>query len=117
MYTELSNIEDKKVWKIIEKTELPTGRKLIGNRWVYAMKDDGRYCAQTVAQGFSQVPGKDFYENHAPVIDDATFHLVLTLKVLLKLEAGQFDIETAFLYGELDEKIWMVIPDGYPEFV
>jgi Reverse transcriptase (RNA-dependent DNA polymerase) len=36
---------------------------------------------------------------------------------LLNLEAGQFDIETAFLYGDLEEEIWMVIPDGYPEFV
>ena len=117
MCTEFKNMEEKKVWKIINKTELPTGRKLIGNRWVYVLKDDGRYRARTVAQGFSQVPGKDFHENHAPVVNDATFHLVLALKVLLKLEAGQFDIETAFLYGDLDEEIWMVIPDGYSDYV
>jgi hypothetical protein len=29
----------------------------------------------------------------------------LALKVLFKREEGQFDIETAFLYGELDEEI------------
>jgi Reverse transcriptase (RNA-dependent DNA polymerase) len=117
MSTEFKNMEDKKVWTIISKSDLPSGRKLIGNRWVYAVKDDGRFRARTVAQGFSQVPGKDFYENHAPVVNDATFHLVMALKVLLKLESGQFDIETAFLYGDLDEEIWMAIPDGYPEYV
>jgi Reverse transcriptase (RNA-dependent DNA polymerase) len=109
-------MEDKKVWKVILKSNVPTGRKLIGNRWVFAQKDDSRYRARTVAKGFSQVPGKDFQENHAPVVNDATFHLVLALKVLFKLEAGQFDIETAFLCGELDEEIWMQLPDGYSEY-
>jgi Reverse transcriptase (RNA-dependent DNA polymerase) len=101
MAIEFKNMEDKKVWEIHEKKKLPSGRKLIGNRWVFAQKDDGRYRARTVAKGFSQVPGKDFQENHAPVVNDTTFHLVLALKVLFKLEAGQFDIETAFLYMEI----------------
>jgi Reverse transcriptase (RNA-dependent DNA polymerase) len=116
MCTEFKNMEDKKVWKVISKSDVPTGRKLTGNRWVFAQKDDGRYRARTVAKGFSQVPGKDFQENHAPVVNDATFHLVLALKVLFKLEAAQFDIETAFLYGELDQEIWMQLPDGYSEY-
>ena len=108
---EFDNMEENKVWKIIKKTDLPAGRKIIGNRWVFAQKDDGRYRTRTVAKGFSQVPGKDFVENHAPVVNDTTFHLVLALKVLFKLEAGQFDIETAFLYGELEEDLWMQMPE------
>jgi Reverse transcriptase (RNA-dependent DNA polymerase) len=117
MCTEFFNMEDKKVWEIKQKKDLPAGRKLIGNRWVYAQKDDGRYRARTVAKGFSQVPGKDFQENHAPVVNDTTFHLMLVLKVLLNLYAGQFDIETAFLYGDLEEELWMQLPEGYCEYV
>ena len=117
MCTEFRNMEEKNVWKIILKKDLPPGRKLIGNRWVYAQKDDGRYRARTVAKGFSQIPGKDFQENHAPVVNDTTFHLMLVLKLLLKLYAGQFDIETAFLYGDLDEELWMELPEGYCEFI
>ena len=81
------------------------------------MKDDGRFRARTVAKGFSQIAGKDFHENFAPVVNDATFHLILVLKALMNLEAGQFDIETAFLYGDLDEEIWMQLPDGYSDYV
>jgi Reverse transcriptase (RNA-dependent DNA polymerase) len=66
-------MEDKKVWKVILKSDVPTGRKLIGNRWVFAQKDDGRYLARTVTLGFSQVTVKDIQENHAPVFNDATF--------------------------------------------
>jgi Reverse transcriptase (RNA-dependent DNA polymerase) len=36
--------------------------------------------------------------------------------VIFKLEAGQFDVETAFLLCELDEEIWMQLPDGYIEY-
>lgn len=53
MYTGLSNMETKHVWSFGNKDSLPPGRKIIGNRWVYAIKDDGRLRARTVAKGFS----------------------------------------------------------------
>jgi hypothetical protein len=117
MYTELNNMETKGVWEITKRNQVPNNRKIIGNRWVFAKKDDGRFRARTVAKGFSQIPGQDFQENHAPVVNDTTFHLVLSLKILFGLEAGQFDIETAFLYGDLEETLWMEFPQGYEEFL
>ena len=39
------------------------------------------------------------------------------MKALMGLERRQFDIETAFLYGELDEEIWMQLPEAYPDFL
>jgi hypothetical protein len=62
--------------------------------------------------GLSQIPGKDFQENHAPVVSDTTLHLLMVIQTMLKLEAGQFYIETAFLYGKLEEDLWMAIPEG-----
>jgi hypothetical protein len=117
MWTEFQNIEDKKVWIFVRKNDIPTGRKLIGNRWVYTIKDDGRYRARTVAKGYSQIPGKDFQENHAPVVHDTSFHLALVQKIVHKLSSRQFDIETAFLYGELEEEIYMDFPDGYENYL
>jgi hypothetical protein len=35
----------------------------------------------------------------------------------MKLDAGQFDIETDFLYGLLEEELWMTMPDGYIKFL
>jgi Reverse transcriptase (RNA-dependent DNA polymerase) len=109
-------MEQKRVWEIRPKISVPKGRKIIGARWVFARKDDGRYRARCVAKGFSQIPGKDFQENHAPVVSDTTIHLILAIKILNKLSAGQFDIETAFLYGNLDEELWMELPEGYSRF-
>jgi hypothetical protein len=49
-------------------------------------------------------------ENHAPVVPDTTMYLLLETKTIFKLKAGQFNIETAYLYGELEEVLWMEIP-------
>jgi Reverse transcriptase (RNA-dependent DNA polymerase) len=57
MITEFLHCEEKKAWVIVPKSKVPKGRKIIGNRWVYAEKDDGTYRSRTVAKGFSQVPG------------------------------------------------------------
>jgi hypothetical protein len=42
---------------------------------------------------------------------------MIVINTVLQLEVGQFDIETAFLYGKLEEDLWMVIPDGYQNYV
>jgi hypothetical protein len=117
MCVEFANMEEKGVWVIHHREKLPKNRKKIGNRWVYKQKDDGRFRARTVAKGFSQIPGKDFHENHAPVVNDTTFRLALALKLLLGLQSEQFDIETAFLYGDLEEDIWMEFPEGYSRYL
>jgi hypothetical protein len=36
-----------------------------------------------------------------------TLHLLMVIKIMLKLEAGQFDIGTAFLSGKLEEDLWI----------
>jgi Reverse transcriptase (RNA-dependent DNA polymerase) len=63
---EFDNCETKKVWTIVKKYNVPKGRKIIVNRWVFARNDDGRYRARTVAKGFSQFPGQDFHEKPRP---------------------------------------------------
>jgi Reverse transcriptase (RNA-dependent DNA polymerase) len=35
----------------------------------------------------------------------------------MKLRTGQFDLKTAFLYSDLDEEIYMRIPEGYIRYM
>jgi Reverse transcriptase (RNA-dependent DNA polymerase) len=97
MKKEFNAIENKRVWNIVPLSSMPHGMKLVGNIWVYTEKDDGTYRSKTVAQGFSQVPAKDFTDSNAPAMTDLAFRLPLIIKVTNKLSTGQFDIETAFL--------------------
>jgi Reverse transcriptase (RNA-dependent DNA polymerase) len=116
MITDFLYCEEKKAWVIVPKSNVPKGRKIIGNRWVYAEKDDYTYRSRTVAKGFSQVPGKGFQEHHSPVAHDTTFRVVLVQKLVYSLHYRSFDIVTAFLYGLLDEEIYMEFPEGMKSF-
>jgi Reverse transcriptase (RNA-dependent DNA polymerase) len=73
--------------------------------------------SRTVAQGFSQIPCKDFQEHHSPVVHDTTFCVVLVQQLVYNLHSRQFDIVTAFLYGISDEEIYMEFPEGYEKFL
>jgi Reverse transcriptase (RNA-dependent DNA polymerase) len=94
-------------------SSMPAERKVVGNRWVLTDKDDGTLRSRTVAQVFSQVPGKDFTDSHALVMTDLALRLALIVRVLLKLRTRHFPIESAFLYSDLDEEIYMRITEGY----
>ena len=70
------------------------------------------FRARLVACGYSQIAGVDFLENYAPVMHDVTFWIILVLLILQQLKGKIIDVETAFLHGELNEMIFMDIPDG-----
>ena len=61
----------------------------------------------------ADIPGSEFHETYAPVIDKASVRTFLTLATALVLKITQFDVKTAFLYGYLDEEVYMRIPPGY----
>jgi hypothetical protein len=64
-----------------------------------------------VACGYSQILGIDFNESFAPVINDVSFRIMLIAKLIWNLEASIVDVESAFLHGELQEEIYMNIPE------
>jgi hypothetical protein len=56
-------------WKL---TEAPLGANIMGSKWVFRAKKDAadnviHYKAHLVAQGFSQVPGINYFDTFAPV--------------------------------------------------
>src|ERR1700710_346204 len=100
---------------INDAERLPPGRKPIGCRWVYMTKSDGRRKAHLVAQGFSQVEGKDFdwEEVFSPVIRYETVRMTLALAALENWHVSFLDVKSAYLYGKLSEEIYMKQPPGY----
>jgi len=80
------------------------------------VKQDGIFCAQLVACRYSQIPSLDFLENYTPIINDVVCRVLLIAKLVWKLDAILIDVDTAFLYGDLDEKIYMELPEGMTGF-
>ena len=112
---EYDSLLQNKTWSL---TKLPAGRIAIKSKWVFKVKHAAngsapRYKARLVAKGFSQRPGIDFEETYAPVIKHNTLRVILALTAAQDLELSQLDVKTAFLYGELDEEIYLQQPEGF----
>lgn len=106
---ELAAMRNMGIW---EMTPLPAGRKAIGSRWVFKVKHNPdvsveRYRARVVAQGYSQKPEVDYKETFAPVARNDSLRTTLALSAALGYHVDCLDISTAFLYGDLDEDIYM----------
>ena len=83
-------------------------------KWVFVCKQNKkneiiRYKAQLVAQGFSQRPGIDYEETYAPVMDAITFRFFISLVEKENLDMRLMDVVTTYLYGSLDNDIYMKI--------
>ena len=65
-----------------------------------------------MALGYSQIPGVDYTDNIAPVAHDVSFRIGLARMMVKKLDSLVMDVETAFLYGDVEEKIFMKSPIG-----
>jgi len=92
-------------------------RKAVKTRFVFDIKHDAegkktRYKARLVAQGFNQVPGRDFDETWAPVPDTATTRALLSVAASKDWEVHHVDVKTAFLNAKMDKEMYIKLPDG-----
>ncbi|CAB0019909.1 unnamed protein product [Nesidiocoris tenuis] len=99
-------------WRIVDKEP---GTNIVGQRMVLKDKlnPDGtleRKKARLVAKGYSQKPGIDYSETFAPVAKLSSIRLILGIAVEKNMKIRQFDVSTAFLNGNLEEKIYMEQP-------
>ena len=106
-----------KVWETVPRSSIPSNCRCVKHKWVFDIKRNGTFRARLVACGYTQVPGIDFTEAYSPVVNDVVFRIMIVLQMVWKLHAKIIDVETAFLHGELEEEIWMEIPDGYTKFL
>lgn len=92
-------------WQLVD---LPAGCKAIGNKWHLKTKTSTSgeiidYKSRLVAQGFSQVLGRDYNETFAPVCKMSSFRSLIALAGPKNLHLEHLDVKTAFLQAELPE--------------
>nr|GEV10245.1 hypothetical protein [Tanacetum cinerariifolium] len=103
--------------------DCPKRVKSIGTKWVLKNKKDERGIvirnkARLVAQGHTQEEGIDYKEVFAPVARIVAIRLFLAYASLMRFTVYQIDVKTAFLYGTIDEEVYVMHPSGFqdPEF-
>ena len=117
MEEEIKSLEENETWTLDVP---PKNKNVVSCKWVYITKinADGsldKRKARLVARGFSQKEGVDFFETFSPVGRYETVRTVLAISLYLDLEMMQFDVKTAFLYGPLEDDIWMDQPEGFDD--
>ena len=77
-----------------------------------------RYKARLVAQGFTQKYSENYITTYSPVVDKTTVRASLTLAAAFDVDIYQYDVVTAFLNGDLEEgvKILMKVFPGFEEY-
>jgi len=114
MEDELEALSSNQTWILVP---LPSGKKVIGCRWIYKIKhkSDGtidRYKAHLVAKGYTQLEGLDFLDTFAPVAKLTTLRLLLVLVASHNWDLKQLDVNNVFLHGDLLEEVYMNQPPG-----
>ena len=69
--------------------------------------------ARLVAKRFRQRENVNFFETLSPVTRITSIRVLFALASFFDLVVRQMDVKTAFLNGELEEKIYMGKPDGF----
>ncbi|KAL6145460.1 hypothetical protein ACLB2K_056147 [Fragaria x ananassa] len=85
--SEIDSILQNHTWELVD---LPPGCKSLSSKWIFKrkLKADGS-------------------------IDKYKARMVLAIAALQNLEVHQMDVNTAFLNGEVEEKIYMEQPEGF----
>ena len=115
MQHEIQALESNHTWEL---TDLPKGKKAIGCRWIYKVKykssgEVEKLKARLVAKGYSQQEGIDCKETFSPVVKMVTVRTIVSLAAARHWHIHQMDVFNAFLQGDLDDEIYMQLPQRF----
>ncbi|KAJ0457904.1 putative RNA-directed DNA polymerase [Helianthus annuus] len=115
MQQEIKALEKNGTWTL---EKLPEGKRAIDSKWVYKTKyksngEIERFKVGLVAKGFTQMEGVDYHETFAPVAKLVTVRTLLAVATKKDWIIHQLDVNNAFLHGDLDEEVYMKIPQGF----
>nr|GEX40369.1 hypothetical protein [Tanacetum cinerariifolium] len=112
---EMQQFKFQNVWVLVD---LPEGKYAIGTKWILKNKRDARGIvvlnkARLIAQGHRQEEGIVYDEVFAPVARIEAIRLFLAFASYMGFMVYQMDVKSAFLYGRIDEEVYVTQPKGF----
>ena len=97
------------MWELIE---LPSDQKIIIGQWVFKIKyrlndEICKYKIRWVVHRYKQKYGVDYNKTWVRVVKLVLFRSLFSIVVSQNWHIKQMDIVTAFLYGLLDEIVYI----------
>lgn len=121
MGDEVKSLRLNKTWRLKKRSSVTaSGKHILRGRWVFKIKRaaDGsvqKYKARWVVRGFEQVEGSDYAETFAAVVKPMSYKALFAIAAAMDYEIEQMDVKTAFLYGNVDDEVYVEQPVGYEE--
>nr|GEU51050.1 putative ribonuclease H-like domain-containing protein [Tanacetum cinerariifolium] len=120
MQEELLQFKIQNIWSLVD---CPKGVRPIGTKWVLKNRKDERGIvfrnkARLVAQGHTQEERIDYNKVFASITRIEAIRLFLAYASFMGFTVYQMDVKSAFLYGTIDEEVYVMQPPGFqdPEF-
>ena len=114
MNNEMQALEENNTFELVSP---PKDKKVIGSKWVYAIKTDkngqDHFKARFVAKGFSQVEGIDYQETFSPTARMNSIRVISQIAVKNDLEIHQMDVKAAYLNAPIDCDVYIKQPEGF----
>jgi len=98
------------------KEKLVVGTKEIFTRKIGKDGEVEKYKCRLVAKGFRQVKGLHYQETFSPTPAAASIRLVLATAAVEDRELRHLDVEQAFLQADIDEEVYIELPEDFQEF-
>ena len=114
---ELDQLHKNETWTPIPASEMKPGPQALGGKWVYKTKRDvdgniARFKARGVVKGYLQQFGADSDQTSDAVVKPMAFRVLFAVAAFFELDIDQMDVKTAFLYGLIDQLVYVDIPKG-----
>ena len=112
--TKLLALEENQTWNVVP---YPPSINPLSSKFVLSIKlrSDGfidSYKTRLVVLGNKQEYGLNYGETFAPVAKMTTVRIVLALAASQSWLLYQLDVKNAFLYGDLEEEVYIKLPKG-----
>ena len=115
---EVAGCEQMGVWELVPRSSVPKWHTIIGCKWVFKIKTDSSgavdvYKARITPKGFLQKFGTNFFETFAATGKYKSLRLGLSITAACGHNLEQMDVPQAFLNADVDEEVYMELPEGY----
>ena len=111
--TEIKSLHDLNIYKLVLRSTVRPGQNVISTNCVFKVKENQTYKARLVARGWNQVPGQDCGSTFAPVCRLPSVRMVLAIAAEMDWEVRQLDVNTPFLYSDIEKEVFVAEPPGF----
>ncbi|CAN0353481.1 unnamed protein product, partial [Ascophyllum nodosum] len=106
------------VWVQVER---PKDKTVLGTKTLFKRKigKDGqieKYKCRFVTQGFCLVKGLHYHESSSPTPTASSMRAVLATAAVKNWELRHINVEQAYLQADIDEEIYIELPEDYRAF-